>query len=150
MLWIIGIVFIVLAIVGAAIFDWSDDSASVVLFIGVLIIVSGIITSGVRYHTKHVSEKVLTVLEQNNKDIIASIEPIIEKYINYEKEIYKHGEIDTSEKLLMVSSLYPELKGDQFFTTQMDIVIKNNNEIKAIKLKQATLSGYKFWIFVGE
>jgi hypothetical protein len=46
--------------------------------------------------------------------------------------------------------MYPELKGNEFLKSQIDIVVKNQDEITKLKLNKAELNAYKLWIFMGE
>lgn len=98
--------------------------------------------------TKATVDKQILVLEEKNELVLKQIEPLIEKYLNYENEtlskfkIYSHN--------LVALSMFPELKGNEFIKSQIDIVIKNQDEITKLKLSKVKLDSYKLWLFMGE
>lgn len=97
---------------------------------------------------KSTCAKEITVLEENNKEVLASIEPVVEKYLNYEKGTLQELKPDAST--LIGLSAYPQLKGDTFVQSQLNVILKNNEEIKNRKLALARLNSYKLWLFMGE
>jgi hypothetical protein len=75
-------------------------------------------------------------------------ENIVNKYLLYESETLEKVKVN-SENIIALS-MYPELKGNEFLKSQIDIVVKNQDEITKLKLSKAELNAYKLWIFMGE
>ena len=146
MLWIILSICLVLCI--ACIITNSDETGTI---FGLAFLVTLIITCINLYSYNNIKTsctKEITVLEENNTEILASIEPVIERYLNYESGTLK--ELKPNASTLIGLSTYPQLKGDAFVQSQLDIILKNNEEIKNRKLDLARLNSYKLWIFMGE
>lgn len=152
MLWILLAIFVVLIVIGTVMHYNYADIAPVYLGIGwvgaIIVLVALLIVLGVHNSTKTTSANKIAVLEQNNEEVMTAVKPIIEKYLDYETESYKNLKIDSNT--IVSLALYPELRGDGFLMAQLRIVISNNMEIKQLKLKQASLASYYFWIFRGE
>lgn len=125
---------------------------------GVLCAISGIVgfcflialfISLVCYNsTKSTADSQIKVYEEQNDVIMAQIEPLVEKYLNYEKDTYSNLKVDSNT--LIALSMYPELKGDEFVQSQIKIIIDNQKKITELKLSKARLNGYKMWLFMGE
>lgn len=86
--------------------------------------------------------------EENNTELLAEIQPVIEKYLNYEQGTLTSMKPEAST--LIAYAVYPELKGNEFVARQLDIIEKNNKEIKERKLALASLESYRIWLFMGE
>jgi hypothetical protein len=107
-----------------------------------------LVTLGCYNSTKSTADNKIRVYEEQNKIIMAQIEPLIEKYLNYEKETFSNLKVDSNT--LVAMSMYPELKGDEFVQSQIKIAMNNQNRITELKLNKANLNAYKMWIFMGE
>ena len=97
---------------------------------------------------KSTTDKKIHVLQEQNDTIIEQTTPLIEKYLKYENETLK--ELKLTPQTLIALSAYPELEGNSFIQTQINIIVKNQNEITSLKLKKASLNSYRLWIFMGE
>lgn len=98
--------------------------------------------------TKASCDKKIEVLEERNELVLKQIEPIVNKYLLYESETIE--KVKVSGENIIALSMYPELKGNEFLKSQIDIVVKNQDEITKLKLNKAELNLYKLWIFMGE
>lgn len=98
--------------------------------------------------TKASCDGKIAVLKEKNEFVLKQIEPIIYRYLLYESETFK--EVKVSSENIIVLSMYPELKDNEFLKSQIDIIIKNQDEITKLKLSKAELNVYKLWIFMGE
>lgn len=146
MLWILLAISAVILVV-CLIEDYDTCNVIALVFFGVAIVAC----CGTLYQyneTKTTCSKEIVVLEENNKEVLATIEPVIEKYLNYEKGTLQELKPDAST--LIGLSAYPQLKGDAFVQSQLDVILKNNEEIKNRKLALARLNSYKLWLFMGE
>ena len=45
--------------------------------------------------------------------------------------------------------MFPELKGNEFIKSQIDIVIYNQEKITDLKMNIAELEAYRLWLFMG-
>ena len=98
--------------------------------------------------TKSTADSQIKVYEEQNEIVMNQIEPLVEKYLNYEKNTYSNFKVDANN--LVALSMYPELKGDEFVQSQIKIIIDNQKKITELKLSKAKLNAYKLWLFVGE
>lgn len=116
------------------------------VFIGISIAI--FVCLGYYNSTKTTAKEQITVIEEQNIIILEQLEPLVNKYIEYEKDTYKEFKL-SGEKLLLIAQAYPELKSDTFVQTQIDTVLKNQNKIMELKLSIAKLNAYKLWICMG-
>ena len=89
----------------------------------------------------------IEVLEENNKELLAELEPVIEKYLNYESGTLTNLKVNSDT--IIAYSVYPELKGNEFVMEQVKIIKSNNREIIKKKLELASLENYRIWLFMG-
>ena len=150
---ILGISIIII-VIGALIENNCsyDMTGGVFLVIGsVFLIISAIalfVCLYCRNDIKCTTDNQIIVYEEQNEVIMAQIEPLVEKYLNYEKETYSSFKPDVNT--LVAMSMYPELKGNEFVQSQIKIIVDNQQKITELRLDKAKLKAYKFWIFVGE
>lgn len=90
----------------------------------------------------------IAVYQEQNDVCLAQLEPLVDKYVTFEKDVVT-SVAPSSEKLLLLNSAYPELKSDQFVQTQIITILKNQAKIRDYKLSLANLDSYKLWIFMG-
>lgn len=151
MLFIFCGLFFVLMI-GCTIFHDGNDNIitlgiiSTLLFICVFIVV--LCTLFDYNEIKSTVDKQVLILEEKNELVLKQIEPLVEKYLIYENETLSKFKVDAN--ILVALSMFPELKGNEFIKSQIDIVIKNQDEITKLKLEKAKLNSYKLWLFMGE
>lgn len=153
MIYIILGVCIILLILGFLLMglDCDDVGAPFICvggIIGVIFAIALLITLGSYNSTKSTADSQIKVYEEQNNIIMAQIEPLVEKYLNYEKETYSTLKVDSNT--LVAMSMYPELKGDEFVQSQIKIIMENQKKITDLRLSKAKLNAYKLWIFVGE
>lgn len=113
-----------------------------------LLLIATLITISCYNDTKSTCDKKIAVLEERNQLVLKQIESIVNRYLLYESETLEKVKIN-SENIIALS-MYPELKGNEFLKSQIDIVVKNQDEITKLKLSKAELNTYKLWIFMGE
>ena len=144
MIYIILGVCVILLILGFILIDLNCDGG----IIGAIFVIVLFITLGCYNSTKSTADSQIKVYEEQNDIIMAQIEPLVEKYLNYEKETYSTLKVDSNT--LVAMSMYPELKGDEFVQSQIKIIMENQKKITDLRLSKAKLNAYKLWIFVGE
>lgn len=153
MIYIILGVCVILLILGFILIDLDCDNVGISFIcvggiIGVIFAIVLLITLGCYNSTKSTADSQIKVYEEQNDIIMAQIEPLVEKYLNYEKETYSTLKVDSNT--LVAMSMYPELKGNEFVQSQIKIIIENQKKITDLRLSKAKLNAYKLWIFVGE
>ncbi len=146
MLWIllgIGLVVLILAILA----DMEDLAVGIGIFeVVLLVVVLPILYS---YNsTKATANKRITVLEQRNNEVVSQIEPLVKQYLEYESSTYK--ELKLKADTIITLANYPELKGNEFVQTQIQVILENQKKITGLKLEKASLAAYKLWLFMGE
>ena len=115
---------------------------TVIWFIVLLIVVG-------RYNaTRSTALNKIAVYQEQNDVCLAQLEPLVDKYVTFEKDVVT-SVAPSSEKLLLLNSAYPELKSEQFVQTQINTILNNQAKIRDYKLSLANLDSYKLWIFMG-
>lgn len=151
MLWIFTGIGLVLIGIGIIYLVNGDDGVICIGIGSFIAIVFGIALCFMlqcRHSTIYNNLRQIEVLEENNKELLAELEPVIEKYLNYESGTLTNLKINSDT--LISYSVYPELKGNEFVLEQVRIIKNNNREIKDKKLALASLESYRIWLFMGE
>lgn len=137
----------ILLIIGFIIYHFYNEDVGIGCFIFSATLFVAIFMVLICYNeTKSTCDKKIAVLEERNEFVLKQIEPIINRYLLYESETLEK----VSSENIIALSMYPELKGNEFLKSQIDIVVKNQDEITKLKLSKAELNVYKLWIFMGE
>lgn len=140
---------IILLIIGFIVYRSYNTDVGIGFFIFSAVSFAAILITLTCYNeTKSTCDKKIAVLEERNEVVLKQVEPIINKYLLYESETLEKVKI-SSENIIALS-MYPELKGNEFLKSQIDIVVKNQDEITKLKLSKAELNRFKLWIFMGE
>ena len=117
------------------------------VFAGIFFVV-WLIVIGCYNSTKTTADRQIVVLEERNELVVKQIEPLVDKYLEYEGNTYKELKLDVN--IIVSMANYPQLKGDEFVQSQIKIILDNQKQITDLKLKKAKLNAYKLWIFIGE
>lgn len=148
MIYILFIIFAILLIVCIAL---SDDYSECPQFFGAICIaailgtiIAWLITIGSYNTIKTTNEAHLRILEEQNEIVISQIEPLVEKALEYESSTYKEL---TPEEIIACGNMYPELKANEFIQTQIQIILKNQEEIKKLKIEKIKLNTFSFWLW---
>ena len=100
------------------------------------------------FEVKYTNDKQIAVIQEENEIVKKQIEPIIERYLNYEKETFEKIKIDGDN--IVAYGMFPELKGNEIVQRQIQVIIDNQEKITQLKLEKANLDKYKIWLFMGE
>lgn len=153
MIYIVLIICLILIILGAILLNNTDyelgGAASVIVggIVGGIFLIALFISLICYNVTKFTADSQIKVYEEQNEIVLSQIEPLVEKYLNYEKDTYSSLKVDSNT--LVAMSMYPELKGDEFVQSQIKIIMDNQSKITQLKLDKAKLNVYKFWLFMG-
>ena len=143
------ILTIILLIIGFISFRSYDGYVGIGFYVfSAIFFVITLIVLACYNETKSTCDKRIAVLEERNEVVLKQVEPIVNRYLLYESETLEKVKVN-SENIIALS-MYPELKGNEFLKSQIDIVVKNQDEITKIKLSKAELNMFKLWIFMGE
>ena len=141
MLWILFGLSVVILIFGV----FRDEEIFIAIFsttsIASLVVV--LCCVGSYNATKATTDNQIAILEQRNDEIITQIKPLVKQYLEYESSTIN---ADTA----IAITQYPNLQGNEFVQTQINIILENQQKITNLKLNKASLSAYKLWIFMGE
>lgn len=154
MIYVILVICLILIILGFILLNNTDCEAGGLVSLGVGGLVGGIFLIAlfvclISYNaTKSTADSQIKVYEEQNEIVLSQIEPLVEKYLNYEKDTYLSLKVDSNT--LVAMSMYPELKGDEFVQSQIKIIMDNQSKITQLKLDKAKLNVFKFWLFIGE
>ena len=154
MIYIVLIICVILIILGLIVLnntDYDGVGAGMITigsFVGVAFLIALFICLISYNATKSTAASQIKVYEEQNEVILSQIGPLVDKYLDYEKDTYSKLKVDSSTLIAM--SMYPELKGNEFVQSQIKIIIDNQAKITSLKLDQAKLNVFKFWLFVGE
>ena len=152
MLYILLVIFILAFVIGLIVNADDDCDGWIMLGTGVfgsvIFFIALMITLGCYNSTKSTVDKQIAVLEIDNKSAIEKIEPLVDKYLDYESSTYKDLKLEPNVIVGMAN--YPQLKGNEFVQSQIKIILGNQKRITNLKLRKAKLNSYKMWIFMGE
>jgi hypothetical protein len=93
-----------------------------------------------------IDDKIL-ILQEENSAIEKRVEETVKQYQNYETEFFTDSTQETNSDVMVLVERYPELKSDELVQQQIDLYIKNNQEIKKLKLQQLEKYKYELWLF---
>ena len=153
MLYIFLTIFALMTTIGIIIYRNTDEVVGT--FLGVfgalffVIDLAILLSLLMNYNSiKTTAKEKIAVYEEQNEIVLKQLEPLTNKYINFEKDVYKDLK-PTAENILLLCQTYPELKSDTFVLTQINIILSNQREITNLRLSLAGLNAYKLWIWLG-
>ena len=144
MLYILLIIGLTLFIVGIT--KYEDELAVLGMIIFIVFFFVTAIVAGMYNYDKSTINSRLVVLEEQNQVVLSQIEPLVQQAFEYESNTYKDFKLDAA-KIIAFTQLYPDLKANSFLNKQIDIILANQEEIKQLKLKKASLNAYRFWLW---
>lgn len=152
MLYILLGIFLLIIIIGFLIIKAEYEGIGVpLIFAGsvfFIITLIALIFCLASYNSiKSTAKERIAVYEERNKIVLEQLEPLVNKYMDFEKDTFKDLK-PSSENFLLLFQTYPELKSDTFVQTQIDIILKNQQEITRLRLSIASLNAYKLWLGV--
>lgn len=93
-----------------------------------------------------VIDEKITMYQEENAKIEEQIAATVEKYMQYEADVFK--EVSPDSSITMVA-LYPELKSDTLVQSQIEVYINNNEKIKSLREGKIAGSVYRWWLYFG-
>lgn len=96
-------------------------------------------------HMAVIDDKIAMYQKENTK-IEEQIAETVKQYQKYETDIFTEVSPDSSITLV---ALYPELKSDTLVQSQIEVYIKNNEEIKNLKTTKINEPISRWWLYFG-
>lgn len=118
---------------------------NVLIFISKFMLIIAILIAcliGINENT--INKKIIMYTQENNQ-IQSDIQNVVEKYQDYEAGTFENLKID-NEALIY---LYPELKTNDLAKKQIDVYVKNNQQIKKLKTGKINNDGLKWLLYFG-
>lgn len=88
----------------------------------------------------------LAMYQEENAKIEQQIDILVKNYQEYESGVFAEA---SSESAITLVNLYPELKADQLVSSQLNIYVENNEQIKSLKLEQINADIVRWWLYFG-
>ena len=150
---ILVILGICIALLIAGFLVWSaidDDIGCVVSFIGGFGLIPALIATialSVSVSNLKVIDEKITMYQEENTKIEQQIATAVESYQKYESDIIAECSPESSITLV---ALYPELQADTLVQKQIDVYVKNNEEIKHLREKKINSKVTRWWLYFGD
>ena len=91
-------------------------------------------------------EQKIVVYQEEMTNIENSINPVVQNYLDHEKETYTAL---TPDNAIIFASIYPELSSNEIVQKQLNIYNEYLISIKNLKLEIAEISTAKWWLYFG-
>ena len=92
-------------------------------------------------------EQKITVYQEEMNNIENSINPVVQNYLDHEKETYTAL---TPDNAVIFASIYPELSSNEIVQKQLNIYNEYLISIKNLQLEIAEISTAKWWLYFGQ
>jgi hypothetical protein len=150
-LLVTGIVLIVLGIVGNYNWRYKEGLAFGLTFCGSIIFIITAICCAIAITSTIMipqMENRIAIYQEENTRIEEQIKTTIQVYQDYEKDIFGDIDLDkiSSEKLILLTSIYPELKSDAMVQELIQVYIDNTNELKQLKMSKFDHELWRWWL----
>lgn len=120
----------------------------------------GILIGGIGFVISIIVITCLSVAVSKSSVIDERIAMYVEENANIEQQIavivneYKEYESDTlsdlrPESMILLTTVYPELKTNELVNSQLSIHIENNEKIKDLKEDKICADVYRWWLYFG-
>lgn len=144
MIIVFTILAVILIIVAALIYN---DELAVIGIVSLMICIGAMIILGVNVSKVRVIDDAIAMYEEENAEIEEQITVIVDNYMKHESDVFENVGSDSP---VVLAQLYPELKADTLVNSQIDIFVKNNENIKGLKLRKINASVYRWWLYFGK
>lgn len=127
-----------------------SEAGSITLTISLIILVVIVICSLYNINKivkANTIEQKITVYQEEMTNIENSINPVVQNYLDHEKETYTAL---TPDNAVIFASIYPELSSNEIVQKQLSIYNEYLISIKNLKLEIAEISTAKWWLYFGQ
>lgn len=152
MIWVIFGICVVLAILFGILSSVCWDSEELFAILVIVMVVAAIVALiigiwlGVTTQRMNYIDEKIDYLEAENAKIDEEILSIVTNFQSHEAEFYENFKNTSATTLI---NLYPELKSDTLVNKQIEIYLKNRDEIKELQLQNIEASVYRWWAYFG-
>lgn len=147
MILLILAILIALILLGLKMDDYDFGTGiTAISFVGTVIVIIIAIILGISVSKLSVIDEKITMYEEENAAIEEQIDIIVKQYQDYETEIFTNT---SSDSVVTLVSLYPELKSDSLVNSQIDVYMSNRAKIKELKETKINGSVYRWWLYFG-
>jgi len=142
------LVFILMfALLVVAVGKHKDDDVITIAICVVGVLLIGLLICGGCLINGRTYQKKIDILTEENNRIETDVAELVESYMEHENIIVDAAKSDSAITLI---NLYPDLKSSELVQSEIEIHNKNVEEIKQYRLKQASLSNYKWMLYFGK
>ena len=127
------------------IYGWA--AAFFIVCAGLCIIAAFVLLIMIGGKGKVIDEQI-SMYEEENIKIEATIDSVVKDYLGYEKDTYKT--IRDDENTIASVIAYPELASSELVVKQLEVYVANNEKIKELKKDKIELSREKWWLYFGK
>ena len=155
MIWLIIVLFLTLSIfltiksvrnsydmqvgfIVGSVFSWIGTAVAIICL---CVLVTEYLSFGI-------IDNKIEILQQENAIIEQRVEQTVKNYQDYENNIFTDTSQDVDSDVVVLVERYPELKSNELVKQQIDLYIKNNSEIKKLKLEKLNKYKYELWLFL--
>ena len=89
----------------------------------------------------------IAMYQEENTNIERQIEGCVKQYQEYESGVFADA---SSESVITLVSLYPELKADALVAKQIEVYLGNNKKIKELKEQSIDGDVMRWWLYFGK
>ena len=152
MIWVIFGACVVLAILFGILSSVCWDAEELFAILAILMVVVALVALiigiwlGVTTQRMNYIDEKIDYLEAENAKIDEEVLSIVTSFQGHETEFYENFKNTSATTLI---NLYPELKSDTLVNKQIEIYLKNRNEIKELQLQNIEASVYRWWAYFG-
>ena len=114
--------------------------------VGVLVTLVAAIVLMISVVNKSTIDERIVMYQEENARIEEQIDTLVKDYQSYESGVFASTK---TESAITLVALYPELKADQLVSSQLDIYVKNNEQIKRLRLEQINADVVRWWLYFG-
>lgn len=151
MLIVLFVIFLVFVTLGLVLWfkkPYSDAGVTVfslALIALVIVVIIGLFNVGKIVKANTLEQKI-AVYQEEMANIENSINPVVQNYLDHEKETYTAL---TPDNAVIFASIYPELSSNEIVQQQLNIYNQYLISIKNLKLEIAEISTAKWWLYFG-
>lgn len=152
MLIVLFVIFLACVTLGVVLWmkkPYSDAGVTVFslsLIALVIVVIVGLFDVGKIVKANTLEQKIV-VYQEEMANIENSINPVVQNYLDHEKETYTAL---TPDNAVIFASIYPELSSNEIVQKQLNIYNEYLISIKNLKLEIAEISTAKWWLYFGQ
>ena len=132
-------------------FKW--DGAATIAGFSSFFLIGSMIAVGIlwaKVANGYVIDAKIAMYEEENSRIEESIDTLVSNYLEYEQRTFAEFKPDGQKDVVILMSLFPELKADTLVQAQMGVYIENNQHIKELREEKINLLKLRWLLYFGK